>query len=316
MAVALDEWVARMGDEYLDRFVPRGGSGIKFVVAADAQADQLRAKLRDAAGARAMMFLEVDAADVKLHMIQDLFFAVARAVEWERIAQAFVEAVIRLNAYTWPRPGQPATIDEIAEANGIAPILVDQEIKRWLSAAIWKDLRMTQDFRNAMLRLCLSRLEPGSEQDSHQPPVLEWLRGQLRAIAPLKRAGIFARIGRHNARAMLSSLCRWIAATRNPGLVLVVDVRRLGMATRQVASGHRYSIAAVMDAFEVLRQLIDDIESFERLFLVVVADNSFTDGLDEKRRFSHYLALHMRIANDVRASGADNPLAPLVHLGA
>ena len=69
-----------------------------------------------------------------------------------------------------------------------------------------------------------------------------------------------------------------------------------------------------MDAFEVLRQIIDDSEHFGGLLLVVLADQSLI-GDDPKRSLNAYFALKMRIWSDVRPEGRDNPLAPLVVLG-
>lgn len=310
------EWLERMSGEYLDGFVVEGGSAVKFAVGDESGLRALAEGLREAAAARSLLFVEVDAADTKLHMIHDLFFALARAVDWEAAAQRLVEALFARNAYAWPRPGQPVNVAELAEANGIAPNLLQRQVQQWITAAIWKDARMTQEFRNAMMRLCLSRLEPDAAEGERKLPVLEWVRGELRTIAPLKPAGIFARVGRHNARAMLGSMCRWLALTGHPGLVVVLDIRQLGRTAREIESGHRYTHAAVMDAFEVLRQLIDDIDRFDGLFLAVLADGALVDGLDPKRTFSGYTALNMRISNDVRARGADNPLAPLVTLGA
>jgi hypothetical protein len=62
-----------------------------------------------------------------------------------------------------------------------------------------------------------------------------------------------------------------------------------------------------------LRQLVDDAERMEGLFLVVLADEAFVDG-DPRRSIDAYVALKMRIWADVQARGRDNPLAPLVRL--
>ena len=75
----------------------------------------------------------------------------------------------------------------------------------------------------------------------------------------------------------------------------------------------RYSPAAVLDAFEVLRQVVDDSEHFAGLLLVVLADRTLIAD-DTKRSLDAYLALKMRIWSDVRPEGRDNPLAPLVVL--
>jgi len=112
---------------------------------------------------------------------------------------------------------------------------------------------------------------------------------------------------------MLRSLGHWLRLSGDQGLLLTLDTRRLAQALPAGADGVRYSPAAVMDAYEVLRQLIDEADHFEGLLLVVLADGAFLEG-DPKRSIDSYLALKMRIWDDVRARQRDNPLAPLVHL--
>jgi hypothetical protein len=63
----------------------------------------------------------------------------------------------------------------------------------------------------------------------------------------------------------------------------------------------------------VLRQLIDDAETFQGLLVVVLADEALT-GLDDKRSLTAYAALKTRVWDDVRATRRDNPLAALVRL--
>ena len=75
----------------------------------------------------------------------------------------------------------------------------------------------------------------------------------------------------------------------------------------------RFGPAAVMDAFEVLRQLIDDAERFHGLFFTVLADPSFREG-DPKRSVVAYAALKERIWPDVSARGHENPLTPLIRM--
>ena len=130
-------------------------------------------------------------------------------------------------------------------------------------------------------------------------------------LSPLKSANIYSKITRHNARAMLRSLCRWLALAGHNGLLLTVDIRQLTRTASVVAGGTRYTSGAVMDAYEVLRQLVDDADLFEGFFVAVLADHAFI-GDDRKRSVDVYTALKMRIWDDVRARDQDNPLAPMV----
>jgi hypothetical protein len=303
-----------MENEYLRSFISEGGAAVKFVVLARPEdGTRLLSELRQLAARYHFVCATVDSASSKLHMIQDVFFAIARQIDWPATAQRFLEALCSDNGYFWPHPGKAVPLAELAEANRIDPILLRREVNQWLTRRIMRDTAMAQEFRIAMTRLCLDRLAPAGGGDDHVTPVLEWLRGELRAIGALRSAAIYRKITRHNARSMLRSLGHWLRLCGDRGLLLTLDIRRLAQALPPGADGVRYSPAAVMDAYEVLRQLIDEADYLEGLLLVVLADTGFLDG-DPRRNISSYPALQMRIRDDVRARQRDNPLSPLVRL--
>lgn len=311
MSVRLSEWQNLMEREYLRRFVPGGGSAIKFVTGDEPTIAEVRRQVGSLAVGRGFDVILVDAAATKLHMIQDVFFAVARHIDWEALAQRWVESEFHENEYEWPRPGVPVPLKELSDANGVAETLLRREVQQWLTRGIINDREMAQDFRAAMANLCLRRMEMADERAV--APVIDWLRGDLRSITTVREVPINARITRHNGRAMLQSLSRWLRVTRVPGLAVTIDLRQVvrGGSTAD-AESVRYTPAATIDAFEVLRQLIDEIESLKGFFIVVLTDPAFED--DARRGMSVYPALKERIWPDVHLRGRDNPLAPLVRL--
>src|SRR3546814_17889612 len=97
---------------------------------------------------------------------------------------------------------------------------------------------------------------------------------------------------------MLLSLCCWLRLSGVPGIAFVLDIRQLARTGAAVGDGLKYSPAAVMDAFEVLRQVIDDADRFEGLFLAVLAEETFVDSdRNTKRSDQCYTALTMRISS-------------------
>ncbi len=315
MTVAAEEWLDLLEREYLADFITAGGAAVKFVVGDGDQLAFVQRRLRELSERHNLIFISMDAGDTRLHMIQDVFFAVARALGWHALAQHFVEALFNKNGYTWPEPGHPVPMAELATANRIDITLLRREVRQWLTEEILRDSQMTQDFRVAMAQMCLLQMEPLSSETTLEIPIIEWLKGRLRAISALKSAPINAKITRYNGRAMLRSLCRWLHKSGKHGLCLALDIRQLGRTGKSTDGRFRYSPGSVMDGFEVLRQLIDEAEHFTGMQLVVLADGSLT-GDDDRRSLDAYLALKMRIWNDVRAEGRDDPLAPLVQLAA
>src|SRR5271166_74194 len=313
MGVTAEAWLDLIDREYLRQFIRGGGSAVKFIEADAEELDEIQARLAALAEHHGLAPCRINASETRLHMIQDIFFAISRSLDWPAMAQAFVEALVIKHGYGWPRPGGGVTFQDLAAYNEIDVRLLRRDLNRWLTDEIMRDRSMSQDFRIAMATLCRSRLEPDETDMGVTTPVLEWLRGELRAIGAVRQTYITAKITRHNGRAMLRSLCRWLRLCGRTGICLTLDIRQVLRAKAALGEGLRYSPAAVIDGFEVLRQLIDDAETFQGLLVVVLADEALT-GLDPKRSLNAYAALKMRVWDDVRAAGRDNPLTALVRL--
>jgi hypothetical protein len=311
VAVILDVWLDVIGREYLGSFVPEGGGAVRFVVGdADALA-RVNDGLRDQAGVAGLQVVMLDVAFTRLHMLQTVVFTIVDALPWDRMLQARLEALVASAGYRWPEPGRPVLLPALAEANGVAIHLLRRDLVQALSREVWNESRLTLDFRYAMIALLEARLS--GEDAVLSDAVMSWLRGTLHTLGQVKQAQIGRRIGRQNARAVLMSLCHWVRSCGGAGVLLLIDIRQLHLERRAVTEGLVYTPAAVMDCYEVLRQLIDDVEHFPGLFVAALANDAFLSD-DPKRSLSQYTALQMRIWDDVRPQGGDNPLAPLVRI--
>lgn len=325
-ALPLDQWIRVMEREYLNAFLPAGGAAVKFVIAGEDTAETLLHAIAGVAGRSGMIAARISAGDTRLHMLQELVFALARMLPWDDLARRYIEDLFARNDYPWPEPGQKLTMAELAQEFGVAPNLLTRGRDQWLSRDLWDDPHLARDFRSAMLHLCLARLEPDGE--GGVTPISQWLTGEKVPLAQLRQFDIVSRITRTNARSMLISVCHWLRKCGVSGLVLALDLRPAmspkgssgaGRPGRQVGSDAeqtvRYTTAAVMDLYEVLRELIDDIEHLPGLFVLALADQALVAG-DPRRTLDTYKALEMRIWPDVRPGDRQNPLAPLVTVGA
>lgn len=312
MAIPADVWLDVIGREYLDDFIPRGGGGVRFAVADAGGLDHVAACLRDRARKNGLKFIQLDLATTRLHMLHNVVFAITQALPWERLLHTRVKALVTGAGYRWPDVEGDPLLPALAEINGVALHLLRRDLTQALSREIWQDSQLTLDFRSAMISLLDARL---TGDEATGTAVMEWLRGTLRSIGQLKSAQIGRRIGRQNARGVLMSLCHWVRQCGCAGIVLTLDIRQLHRERRVITEGLVYSPAAVMDCYEVLRQVIDDTEHFPGLFLVALADDAFLSD-DPRRSLSQYTALQMRVWDDVRPQEGDNPLATLVRLEA
>jgi hypothetical protein len=105
MTVDTSEWLSLIEREYLGSYVSGGGGVVKFVVGGDQQLAEISQRLPILAERHGLANVSLNAATTKLHMIQDVFFAIARALDWDSMAQRFVEALFQQQGYEWPRQG-------------------------------------------------------------------------------------------------------------------------------------------------------------------------------------------------------------------
>lgn len=313
-----DEYVEFLDREYLGAYVAPGGAAVKFVTTADdAHASAVSATIRARAVAAGFLCARVDAAVTRVHMMDDVFFELARQVDWDALAVSAVRSALAATAHPVAEGSDDVSVDAVAAHHGVDPGELTRDVNRVLQQQIYRDYGMVQEFRIAMLRLCQAQLRTGQVTEAEHDAVLDWLRGELRRISLLRSAMIFRRIGRHNARHLLFSLSHWLSVNGRAGLVLELDIRRLGFARRpkpEERAGLYYTKAALMDAYELLRQLVDNTDELSHCCVVVVAVPEFLT--DPNRGLDAYQALKLRIFDEVRDRRRDNPYSSLIRLRA
>jgi hypothetical protein len=309
------EWLSVLRKEYLQDFIPSGGAAVKFVVPMDGLEHQgLLDKLKQAAEEAGCLFVSLDAATTRLHMIDQVFHAIAKQMAWDDLAYTFLCATLAEQQYRLPENRKDFGLAQLASLNGLDLGEMRRIINIRLQDRLYRDYVMTLEFRIAMLRLCQAQLDPKEVSGGMAEAIKEYLRGELRLISALKSALIFQRVGRHNGRDMLFSLSHWLHVTGKAGLVIVLDISRFLEAKKPPESDGTlyYRTPAVIEAYEVLRQCIDGTDEIEFCLLVVLAPPRFLT--DERRGLSGYQALRLRIWDEVHDRERANPLSSLVRL--
>jgi len=301
--IAVDEWSSTVEQDYLTDFVRRGGAAVKFAVAETAATRRaLSDGLQHAAQGQGYQFVALDAARTRLHLIDKVFHEVARHIAWDELARGYTAQILGGLGYATPLDPSDLTLRP--------------RVERKFQDELLHHYGMTQEFRIAMLWLCMAHMYPEEPNLSIATAVQEWLRGELRLVSALRRAALFQKIGRHNARHMLASQPPWLRACGKAGLVLTLDITRF---LEPRPRGERddtiyYSAGAVMDGYEVLRQCVDGTDEMEHCLTVVMAPPTLL-APDEPRGLSLcYEALKLRVLDEVHDRQRANPLAPLVRV--
>src|SRR5579859_1833253 len=177
-SIPIGQWAEVLDREYLSEFIPDGGASVKFAVPLDADTQPTISRLRQAAATRDLLFLEANAATVKLHMIDQLFFHLSGQVPWDRLARAQLFRLASRDGYKIDPTGTGPVEQLVATANELEPAFVRGELRRRITQPVFKDQSLAKDFRVAMTQLCLAELSGGDEGVTTSRVILDWLTGR------------------------------------------------------------------------------------------------------------------------------------------
>lgn len=307
------EYVDFLAAEYLSTYIADGGAAVRFAVTGDDDVTRRwRSGLQRATLAHGGRYVGVDAAETKLSMVDQLYAAVARAVDLPDLVRRTLTAA-------WADLGLPGdaglTVAAVAEHHDVDAREAARSIRRQLESTLLADTGLAREFRLAVLRLCQAELGTGDVVEAERDAVLAWLRVEPVALRALRSAALYGRVGRHNARSLLMSLAAWQHGRTGQALVLDLDLTRLAVSRRPPLEERRglyYTKAAVLDAYELLRQLIDSVDTLRGVLVAVTVPPELVT--DELRGFPAYSALQLRIMDEVRDLRRANPYAALVRL--
>ncbi len=314
-AISVKEWVDFLGSEYLAPFIKDGGASVKFAVAADGARQSLLSALAAQSRNLGAAFVKINAMDTRVHMPQDIFFAISRQVDWRLAARRVIVQLARDKDYATAKvdPAAPDNIyASIGEANSLDRVSILQDLRVAIRDKVARNRGMSRDFRVAMSHLCLAEdTDSGGYRDQ---PLLEWLTGENTRISNVRDFQVRTPINRTTARYFMESLLYWIRYAGYAGSVIFLDNARVTLSNRPADGSRFYSKLTVIDHYELLRELIDSAERLSATLVVVASSPEFLDETSGARGFGVYPALMTRVMNDVRDKNLVNPMASLVQL--
>jgi hypothetical protein len=309
------DWLRFIQTEYLVSFVRDGGSAIKFAVPMeDALRGELLSGLASIADQSGYLVAGISASETKAHLIDELFFRTAEQIPWRGLCRRIIAKIAVDAGYAWIESGEGPLFRDLAERNNADPQMLLLDLKKALWSAIFKQTNLTKDFRAAITHLCIAELAGGPDGVTATKALTDWLSGRNRAVSAIKPFQIFRKINRANGRHFFESLSNCVRFAGYPGLVILLDAQRLAVARNPRDNSLFYSKAAILDAYEVLRQFIDATGQLNGCFLAVVPDAAFLE--DPARGISAYEALKFRVFDEVRDKRLVNPMASLARISA
>ena len=316
--IPVEDWLRHIDSEYLSTFVKGGGSSVKFAVVSDDALPGLRDAVAERGAARDYVFVSLDATRLRVHMPQDIFFELARQVDWRSLARRVILrlAAERNYAVEGIDPGGDGDVfDAIAGANDLESQFLLSEIRPAIQERVFRNANMARDFRVAMTQLCL---QEGRRLDGEYggQPLLDWLTGANTRVSPVRQFSIYTGINRTTGRYCIESALHWIRQAGHAGTVILLDNRRVTVVRNPRDGLRYYTRAMAVDHYELLREFVDEVDRLAGTLMLVATGPGFVD--DEpgarSRGFGIYEALKTRVMDDVRDRNRINPVAALVRL--
>lgn len=312
-----DAWLRFMEVEYLKTYIRNGGSSIKFTVAFDEQSARFVSDgLPEIGGRLGYLTVKVDAAETKIHMMDEIFFRAAEQLPWRNLSRQMIRKLAVQAGYAWPGgltdDDETPLGEKIAFANGIDSPVVLIELKRLIDQHVFKECKLAKDFRVAMTHLCLTELSGGQDGGRTAQVLMDWLTGRNRTIGAVKPYQIYRKIHRATARYFFESMTYWVRMAGFAGIVLLMDIAQVMAPRDPQDSGIHYTKAAVLDAYEVLREFIDGAHRLSACFIAVLPGAAFLE--DHVRGLSAYEALKFRVFDEIRDKRLANPMGALVRI--
>ena len=314
--IPLQNWLRYLKQEYLTTFIQDGGTAVKFVVTPDARRADLASALQDMCMELDYLFVKLNAVETRVHMPQDIFFGLARQIDWRLLARRRILGLAAAQGYQVEgiAPGLTANIyQRIAHANNLDVQPFRITIERGIQDTVFKSAEMARDFRVGMFQLCLEE-DVSDRAEYTGQPLLDWLTGANTRIGNVRPFSIYTGINRSTARYFMESALHWVRDVGYAGTVILLDNSRVTISPNPRDGQRYYTRAMAMEHYELLREFVDSADHLTATLLAVSTGTEFLNEERTSKGYGAYPALRTRVMDDVRDRNLVNPVASLVRL--
>jgi len=286
-------------ERYLQEYISMGGGKIKFVTGRSGSGkthflELLGAEARDC-GYKTAAF---SAKKIWLHDFGGIYFQILDAVDLTDCLEKCGRKIIAELGFDPAEIPPGMTFADYLAGNDLLDPITKREIRRLLSSVFLQNPVMDNNFALACSLLTGGILGYPVLEEQSRLLLLGWLAGSREAKLPqVRKLGLSpSRVTKYNARHMLRSLAEVIRTAGYAGLVVTVDHLEMLVSSDSLEE-IRYTKNRREDAYESIRQLIDDIDTLGGILFVFAFDRRLLE--DDRAGIKSYQALWMRIQNEV-----------------
>jgi hypothetical protein len=298
ISVARNSWMDFVLESYFKGFILLGGSKVKFLVGKEGVGKTHTLRLVGSLSSDiGYLPVYLDAREIRLQRIDFLYKEIVNRLDIPSIVFAYCKQL-----------GQKITGKKALECQNSellrkfliselgSPDALTGRIKKEL-AELLSNRKIHRYFGVAMMHLAQDALGLKGLAVDKREIFYSWLKGDPVPAPALRQFQVFTKLDRYNGRNMLRSLFAFIRMAGYAGTLVCIDCLENLVNEDPDIQRAIYSRIARDDAYEMIRQLIDEIEEFESvIFLFAARPELFTHST---RGVKTYYALWMRIQEEV-----------------
>ena len=300
-------------EHYLCDYIARGGSKMKFVTGRSGSGKtHFLQYMMGKALENGFLTVSFSARDVWLHDFKEIYLEILRQCDIERIMEGCARQIITEMGYDPSQIEEGKNFMDHLSERGEADPISRGEIRGLLRKYFTKNPLLDNNFACCCSLLAGGILGHPVLESSSRELILAFLHGDKTVkLAQLRALGLSpSRITKYNARHLLRSLAQVAHMGGWSGITVFIDDLEILM-NRSAGSAMRYTKLRRNDAYESIRQLIDDIDNMQHIMFLFGADRSLMD--DENVGMKTYQALWLRIQNEI-VSARFNRFADILDL--
>ncbi|MFZ3102695.1 MAG: BREX system ATP-binding domain-containing protein [Desulfitobacteriaceae bacterium] len=290
-------------EKYLANYLASGGSKIKFLTGRTGSGKTHFLEIL-ALEAKNMGYISISlsAQELWIHDFKEIYTAILRQIKLLERLQLCSHEVIRQLGYNPEVIPVDLSFADFLSSQGKLDPLTKREIREQLEKLFLSNPLIDNNFALTCAMLTGGILGHPTLEEGNRKLLLQWLEGNREAkLSSLRRLGLSPnKITKYNARHMLRSLVEVCCLAGYKGLIISIDNLEVMVDSDNLQSTLRYTRLKREDAYESIRELIDEIDTLKHTMFVFAFDRSLMD--DDTRGLKSYQALWMRIQNEIEGA--------------
>jgi len=286
-------------EKYLDQYIQLGGSKIKFLTgnAGSGKSHFLELFLTGASKSN-YQIVSLSAKNVWIHDFKEIYTAVLGEMDLLSCLKKCADTIVQELGFDGGEIPQGMSFADYLSSTGQLDPIIKRELRLQLNRMFLQNPLIDNNFA-----LCCSLLTGGILghpllEEHNRQLLLMWLVGSREAkLSAVRALGLSpSRITKYNARHMLRSLVEVIKLAGHPGLLIGIDDLEI-LIQNSGLDEIRYTKMRREDAYESIRELIDEIDTLRNVMFIFSFNRQLID--DDNHGLKSYQALWMRLQNEV-----------------